>query len=681
MGRERIASAVAEVRAAGGAWTVEAGMRNRANQAVALRASGRGDQDLNVALDCEAWTLTSLWHGEQADLGGTLRAAATLRGPAHALNGTATVAADDLVLGGRSIGTVQLDARAERGRWHAVTAVLDGALRLSADVRPEPGLPFVFESTWQEADVARLLGPQQDLHLLSSGNLRASGRLDAVSQLEARATITALAMTGGAKPVTADVPVTIVCRQGRCTLDRLTVRSGDAALRVGGEAGFDGRIRATLDGGGTLALLELIGPPIESARGTFTVDASLTHGPAGWSVLGTVSLDKIGLDAGLPVAITRGSGRLVLDGTAVRIDSLQGRIGTGTFAVGGRVDLRDGPALTWELTDVGADPLPSLEVELSGRGAVDGTWERLRVSGDVHIGQLLYDRKIALTDFLPGFNRALAAAPRERDGREVQLALTIDAPGELYMENNLARLEARARFTIGGTAAHPILDGRVEALDGEIFLRGRTFELLGATVDFRPDLGMVAALNITAESMIDTPDGAYAVGVRVTGTTQEPRVTLSSDDPGLSQTDIATLIAFGKTSAQMRRSGGSFSLSGVLGFGTQQVGDLLSGEAERVLPIDRIEFEPTFSTTTGAFEPQLTLGKDLTDDLSASIGQTFGVASRTRVEIEYRLGPRVSVPLSWESETETEAGAFAGGVRLRYEFWRLTPWTLLSGLR
>lgn len=681
LGRERIARAVAEVRAAQGTWNLDAEMRNRAAQRVAVRASGRGTQDLSVALDCEAWTLTSLWHGEQADLGGTLRATATLRGPARALSGTATVAADDLVLGGRALGTLRIDGRAERGHWHAATALLDDTLRLSADVRPEPGLPFAFAGTWQEADFARLLGVPPELHLMSSGSLRASGRLDAVARLEARADITALAFTGGAKAVTADVPVSIVCRQGRCLLDRLTLRGGDNVLRVGGEAGFDGRVRVNIAGGGTLALLELLGPPIESARGTFTVDADVTHGPAGWTLLGTLGLDKIGLDAGLPVAVTRGSGRLVLDGTVVRIEDLQGRIGTGHVAIGGRVDLREGPALTWTLTDVGADPLPSLEVELSGQGAVEGTWEQLRVSGDVRIGQLLYDRNIELVDFLPTFNRALAAAPRVREGREVHLALTVDAPGELYMENNLARLEARARFSIGGTAAHPLLDGRVEALDGEIFLRGRTFELLGATVDFRPDLGLAAALNITAESLIETRDGAYVVGVRVTGTTLEPRVTLSSDDPSLSQTDIATLIAFGKTTAQMRRDGGSVSLTGVLGFGTQRVGDLLTGEAERVLPVDRIEFEPTFSTTTGAFEPQLTLGKDLTDNLSASVGQTFGVASRTRVEIEYRLGPRVSVPLSWESETETEAGAFAGGVRLRYEFWRLTPFTLLSGLR
>ena len=47
---------------------------------------------------------------------------------------------------------------------------------------------------------------------------------------------------------------------------------------------------------------------------------------------------------------------------------------------------------------------------------------------------------------------------------------------------------------------------------------------------------------------------------------------------------------------------------------------------KQLLPIDRISFESTYSRTTGTFEPQLKLGKDLTDDLAVSVGQTFGVS-------------------------------------------------------
>ena len=678
LGRERIAELVADVRAADGAWSADAHLRNRIRQEVTLRATGRGAEDLVIALDCQAWTLTSLWHGEEASMGGTVRASATLRGPARALSGTATVAADDLVLGGRAFKTVRVDVSADRGRWRATTAVLDDTLQLAAEVRPDPGFPFTLDATWTQADFARLVGAQHDLQVPSSGRLRATGRLDAIDQLEARADVSSLEVTGGVQPVIADVPLTILCRRGVCVIDRLTLRSGDNSLRINGEAGFDGRVRLTITGGGTLGLLEIIGEPIESARGQFTVDATVSHDGGGWAALGTLNLTQVGIDAGLAVAITRANGRLVFDGAVVRVENLSGRIGSGTFTIGGQVDLRSGPALLWTLKDVGADPLPSLEVELGGRGTLEGAWKQLRLTGDVRVNRMLYDRNIELTDFLPRFNRALAPAPRPEGSTDVELALMIDAPGELFVENNLTRLEARARLSLTGTAYHPVLDGRIEALDGEIYLRGRTFDLLGATADFRPDLGNAAALNISAESLIDTPDASYVVGVRVTGTTLDPRVTLSSDDPSLTQNDIATLIAFGRTTAQMRQEGGSFSLSGAFGSG---IGNLLSGEAEKVLPVDRIDFEPTFSTTTGAFEPQLTLGKDITQDLAASIGQTFGVSSRTRVELTYRLGPHVWALGSWESQTQTEAGAWAGGLRTRYDWWRLTPYTLLGGLQ
>jgi autotransporter translocation and assembly factor TamB len=440
-------------------------------------------------------------------------------------------------------------------------------------------------------------------------------------------------------------------------------------------------LRLEVEGAGNLALLELFGPPIESARGHYTVDVALVRTTGGVSVKGTLTFDRFGIDAGLPVAVTKAQGKLSLVGGTIRIDELSGRVGSGTFRVTGEVDLLHGPNLGWELKDVGAVPAPSLEVELSGQGTVNGAWDALLVAGEIRVHRMLYDRDLELTDFLPSFNRALADAPRQAGSREVRLDLHIVAPGQLFVENNLAKLEGRADLRLTGTTSHPIIAGRVEGLDGEVLFRGRTFDLEGATVDFRPDLGLAAALNISAESLIDTPDATYTVGVRVTGTTQNPRVALISDDPSLSQTDIATLIAVGKTTTQLRTAGGGFSAFDALSFVPRQITEGVQGGAKQLLPIDRIEFESTYSRTTGAFEPQLKIGKDLTDNFSVAVGQTFGVASRTSVEADYKLGPRVSIPLLWESQTETEAGAFGGGIKLRYEFWRVTPFTLLSGLR
>lgn len=681
LGAERIERLRADVEAATGRWTLSASARKATGDRVDVRGQGTGTEDVTLTAECPGWSLTAWQQGERALMGGTLTGRMALRGPLAALSGEGSVRAEQLVLSGRPIGSVRVDVTATRGRWQAALALLDDTVRLQATLLPDAGQPFTVDGSWTDADFTRLVSEAPGLRIDSTGTLQARGRLADLSALEARAEIAALGIAGGPTEITADTPAAIVCRAGRCRLDQLVLRGGDTTLRISGEAGTDGRLQVVLDGAGTLRLLELIGKPIQSARGTFTVDARVRRTAGDLQIDGQLVLNEVGLDLGLPVAVTRTSGRIELVGDALRIASLTGRVGTGTFSVGGQIDLNDGPELTWQLVDVGMDPLPSLEMEVDGEGTVTGSWQQPRVAGDVRISQLLYDRDIELTDFLPSFNRALADAPRREGGTAVALALHITAPGELYVENNLARLQARADLRVDGTTAHPVLAGRIEALDGEIMFRGRTFELLGGTVDFRPSLGLVAALNIGAESLIETPEATYGVGVRVTGTTADPRVTLTSDDPSLTQTDIAALITLGRTTAQLRAGGGGgFSVYDALGIVPRQVSNALTGQAERILPIDRIEFEPTFSPTSGAFQPQLTIGKDLTDNLSASVGQTFGVLSRTRAEVEYRLGPRVSVPVSWESETKQEAGALGAGIKLRYEFWRITRYTLLSGL-
>ncbi len=676
---EVVAQVQAALRADGERWALDATARNRAQQRLAVTASGRAAADLAIELRSDGWTLGSAWRDGAPHLGGTLRLDAALRGGLQHLDGHVALSAADLVAFNAPLGALSISATARGGDWHGSAVLFGGAVSVNGRVGRDPGHPFTIDGIWREAELPALSSAPSELRIASSGALHVDGRLAALSDSAVTLEMSALTISNGPLVLVLEAPLVGRCARRRCRLERGVLRAGDSILAIAGEGGFDGRGRIDLQGSGSLELLELAGPPIESAAGRFSLDATVARESRGWEARGAVTIEALALDAGLPVSISHTDGRFLLDGDALRIEALGGRMNSGRFAVGGLIDWRAGPQLTWELSDVGLEPLPGLDLEVSARGRLDRSWQAPHLAGEIAIARLLYDRDVGLTDLLPSFDRALAAAPRSPGGRDLTLDLHVIAPGELYVENNIARLEGRADVRLRGRAAQPVLEGRVEALDGEVYVRSRTFELVGATADFRPDLGLAAALNLSAESFINTPEAAYTVAVQVTGTTTDPRVTLSSDDPTLSQTDIATLIAVGKTTAQLR-TGGGISISDALGVVPAQVADLVEGPAQRLLPVDRIEFEPSFSRTSGTFEPQLKIGKDLTESLSASVGQTFGVAARTRVEVNYHLGPRVSVPLGWESQTEKESGAFSAGVELRYEFWRLTPFTLLSGL-
>ena len=666
LGSEWIQQATLNGSASWPRWQIDAELRNRTDQRATLRASGRAGEDATIAAQVPGWDLTTLQRGELAESGGSLSLNASFAGPLRALSGRADVHGSNLILSGRQFEKVDLDVEATRGRWQVSTTLLDGALAVRAGVLPEPGWPFTLDGEWTEARIGRLLVPGADVWMVTSGRLHVGGRLAALQQFDASARVDSLRIVNGPYELNMPRPAQLDCRRGACTLDALELRGADTELRASATLATNGAVQLRVAGKGDLRLLELSGA-IESARGPFTIDATVHRTGGAWEVAGEMAFEQTTVDVGARLAITRTSGQLALSGSTVRIVKLGGRMGTGTFEVEGTIDLRRGPDLAWTLTEVGANLAPSLEVEFSGRGTLAGSWQRMKLDGRIDVSRMLYDRDIELTDILPSLNRTLAEAPRPPSAHLVELNLHIVAPGELYVENNIARVEARADLRITGTAAAPVLDGRIEVLDGEVTFRDRKFEIEGGTADLRPDLGLAAALNITAESTIETTDSTYIVNVLVTGTTREPRVILSSDDASLTQTDLATLLAVGKTTTQLRQGGG-----GGFSFG-QQV------STKQLLPVDRISFESTYSRTTGTFEPQLKVGKDLTDDLAVSVGQTFGVSSRTLAEATYRLTPRVYVLGSWESQTSTQEGAFAGGLKVRYEFWRVTPFTLLGG--
>jgi autotransporter translocation and assembly factor TamB len=425
-----------------------------------------------------------------------------------------------------------------------------------------------------------------------------------------------------------------------------------------------------------LAWLEAaLGPPLESADGELRFEVGLRRRPGAKPALsGELQMANGALDFGEALALSGIEGVFTFADDVVTVQSLAASTGGGRVTVTGTVGLDAGPNLKWRLNEVALAPMQALEVELRGSGHLRGAWDAVELGGDVKVVQLLYDRDLEFADLIPSFNRALRPARKRQAGRPpLRLDLHITATQSLFVENNIARLEAGADLHLRGTLRKPTLQGDVRIVDGVIRLRKREFEVLNGSLTFRPALGNVAAIDFKAESVVDTDEESYGVGIRVSGLTNDYRVRLTSTDGGLSQTDVASLITFGKTVSQLQRGGGEgggVSLDTLVGLAGYNLGGRLADQAEEVLPFDQIEFRPQFSTTTGQFEPEVRVGKNLSEDLSAWIGQTFGVQSRTTVEAEYRLSARLASALLWESSTASEQGAIGGEARFRRDFWR-----------
>ena len=85
--------------------------------------------------------------------------------------------------------------------------------------------------------------------------------------------------------------------------------------------------------------------------------------------------------------------------------------------------------------------------------------------------------------------------------------------------------------------------------------------------------------------------------------------------------------------------------------------------------IDDFRFGSAYSTQTGKTEPQLTVGKRLTNDLRASVTAGLSEDRELRSNIEWRLSNRLSVQGSYDNINDVSSSTLGNlGMDLR---WRL----------
>jgi autotransporter translocation and assembly factor TamB len=671
----------ADVSVAWPEWRGEASFLHTPAERLEIAAAGRGAVAAELRLHSGEWQLDRLRRDTRGGLGGIAALRASLRGPLDALDGEASVEGRDLTWEGRPLGALRAQARAARGVWEIDAHGLGDTVDLAVTLGAQPAWPARVALRWREADLAPLLTGDEQTRVVSSGSLELSGPLHQPDRVAGRGRIERAHLHRGAHQFATRAPVDLHVERGALRVAEFTVEGTETQMTARATAALDGSFAVHVDGYADLVLAEVFAAAVRGAAGRVEFTGAVSRSAAGAiALVGRGALQNASLDVDAPVAFTETTGRFTLRNRVVTIDALDGRAGGGTFTVRGQVDLDAGPELTWTVRELNTGALEWLEHEVSGDGRVRGTWQELLVEGRLEVLQALYAERIRLTQLIPWF-RKKRGGPKQAEaapGRRVRLDLRIVAPGSIYVENNYAKAELSVDLHIGGTTDAVQLDGPIEVTSGEVTFRRRVFEITSGVIEFRRELGRDAALNISAETVVPTRDLTYTVYVQIVGTTDDYRVLLTGDDPALSQTDLASLIAFGRTAAQPQ-DGRGFGTEDLVAVGAGVYKEDVERGLRDLLLVDRFEIEPAFSQTTGAFEPRVTVGKNLTDTLSGAVSGTFGVEQQRSVLLEYRLTPRISLQGLWESETDTEEGAFGGGVKVRYQFRRFPRFSLLRG--
>lgn len=660
-------------------WTLFVNAVRTPSETLTIQGAGEGDANLQLSIDSTPLNLATLRGAERRRFTGAVSLQGRVSGALLQPSGALELSGSGLGAGGHQLGDVSVHADGKSGEWTFKGSAFADTLTLKATLRTIGALPFSVALTSQDTDLSQFVSADRSLSVVTTGTMNLTGGLRAPQDLSGSLRMTRFDVRRDEGHVELAEPVQIRLDKGRFHIDSLAVTAAGSRLSIAGEGRLPDQLVLDVHGEGDLVLLEVIGRPFYSARGQFGVTAQIEHSAAdGWKLSGEANLRNAALDLGLPVAFTDTNGEFALRGSTVLVQHLAGRAGGGRFQVTGEVHLRHGPALSWSLRDVGLTFPEWLEERVSGEGQVHGTWQDLTVSGDVEVLNALYDKRIELAGLIPWFKEQITPAPRTGPpGTVVRLDLHIHAPDGLFVDNNIAKAELSADLRISGTATSPLVDGTVEILSGEATINSRVFAISGGSAVFQPGERINPILNLNAESRISGIEADYTVRVVVNGTLDDPRVQFSSDEPGLSQNDVLSLVALGRTTREQPRDT-SMGVGNVLSLLPSEYGGEMSQQLRTFLRIDRFEVDPAYVRATGAVQPRVTIGKDITDRIRALASSSFGADARNTAQLEYRITGRISLLSTWESASQSQSDAVGGDIRFRYEFRRVR-FSLLSG--
>ncbi|MEB3221802.1 MAG: translocation/assembly module TamB domain-containing protein [Candidatus Sericytochromatia bacterium] len=567
--------------------------------------------------------------------GTSLAASLDLEGPVTAPRGLLQAQLGAFRQGGEAFGASELRARSEGhevrldGRLFGGAATLVGRVPLADTpgqltlllrrVRLDPLLAAVPDSL--RGAVEWPLGGEL------AGRVDVSGRWRRPREARATAELQRLLLRYPELEVANEGPWRISYARDRVLLDAFHLVGGGTNLTAHGTLGLGGPSNVTVDGRLDLALLEKIAPrQFAGASGRARLEGSLRGRLGAEDFTGALTLRDGELETrGLPQPIHDLSAAVRLTHDRVFLDQLRAGFGpSGRLEAAGGARLGPGGDLAGINVKLDAQEValrfPGIEAVTNADLSWAWTPGQGRLDGQVRILEGLYSQDVALT---PG---ALRSKPRPSQAlqspfvQDTALRLQALLPDGFLVRNNVARGEVRGDVLVLGTAADPILVGRAEALDTVLSFQGQEFQVQEATVDFIDPRVLTPYLHLAAHGKIE----GVEVTVRANGTPDKLRLDLSST-PAMSQTDILTLIATGKTGKELGEAagGGLGAASNVL---LDRVADGVARGITEQGVVDVLKVKPGSVDPATPGGGSFTVGKRVNEQLTITYTQDITAA-------------------------------------------------------
>ena len=336
----------------------------------------------------------------------------------------------------------------------------------------------------------------------------------------------------------------------------------------------------------------------------------------------------------------------------LNISSFKGTIGGGTVTAQGGITYRPSIQFDLGMSTQGVRILypQGMRENVDANLRLSGTTDAAVLAGVVHLSELSFTPAFDLSSFVGQFGGGVAAPPSRGLAQNIQLNVALDSTSRLNLTSRTLSLGGTANLQLRGTAAEPVVLGRVNLNSGDIILNGNRFVLNGGTIQFVNPSQTQPVVNVSLNTSIQQ----YNIALRFQGPVDKMRTQYSSD-PALPEADIIHLLAFGQT-AEASNATATPANQAAESLVAGQVSSQLTSRISKIAGISQLSINPVLAGSSSQGPPgaNITIQQRVTGNLFVTFTTNVASTQSQSIQAQYRISPRVSF-----SATRDPNGGFA----------------------
>ncbi|MGH9537781.1 MAG: translocation/assembly module TamB domain-containing protein [Terriglobales bacterium] len=480
------------------------------------------------------------------------------------------------------------------------------------------------------------LSGETEVHATARGPLKDKTRIEAHLQIPKLAVNYKNSIQlAASEPIRADYANEVLTVQRSTIRGTGTELTFQASVPTAKDAPASLLVRGSVD----LRLAQLVSPDITST-GELRFDIDSNGRRSDPNVQGQVRIVNASFaTAGAPLGLHDGNGTLTLTRDRLNITQFKGNVGGGTVTASGGVVYR--PQLQFDLA-VAAQGVRILydqdvRATVGSNLALTGSFDNALLTGQVGIDQVSFTSDFDIASLMSQFGGEETPPPTQGFSQNLNLDVGLQTPGGLNLTSRTLSLAGSANLRVRGTAAQPVLLGRLNLSSGDLIFSGNRYKLQGGTIDFSNRSRTEPVIDMAVNTTIDQ----YDVQLHFWGPADHLHTNYASD-PALPPSDIINLIAFGKTSEAAATNPTPPGSLGAQSLIASQVSNQVTSRVEKLAGISQLSIDPVLGSSQQSPGARVAIQQRITSKIFVTFATDVTSTEREVIKLEYQANRKTS---------------------------------------